>query len=143
MFQMVSMEFLTSGPATDSFPSFNDENLVSCKVFSYCCSQAIYARTHHKNTLHVPPEQARNHQIVVKYSIETWQVMLPPPHDRGSKLWDAASGPSRLLISSIDRWTTAMLSDDGIEMPFMGGAQEIEARIIARSREHSSRMRGC
>ncbi len=26
-----------------------------------------------------------------------------------------------------------MLSDDGIEMPFMGGAQEIEARIIARS----------
>lgn len=26
-----------------------------------------------------------------------------------------------------------MLSDDGIEMPFMGGAQEIKARIIARS----------
>ena len=47
----------------------------------------------------------------------------PPPHDRGRELWDASEGPSRMLISSIDRWTSALLADDGIDMPFMGGSR--------------------
>jgi len=56
----------------------------------------------------------------------------PPPHDRGKELWDASEGPSRMLISSIDRWTSALLADDGIDMPFMGGSESVEATIIAK-----------
>ena len=43
-----------------------------------------------------------------------------PPHDRGAELWDASTGPTRTLISSFDRWSTSLLADDGIDMPFMG-----------------------
>lgn len=57
----------------------------------------------------------------------------PPPHDRGKELWSASEGPSRMLISSIDRWTSALLADDGIDMPFMGGADSVEATIVAKS----------
>ena len=64
----------------------------------------------------------------------------PPPHDRGRELWDASEGPSRMLISSIDRWTSALLADDGIDMPFMGGGQDVEATIIARD---SGILAGC
>ena len=64
----------------------------------------------------------------------------PPPHDRGRELWDASEGPSRMLISSIDRWTSALLADDGIDMPFMGGGQNVEATIIARD---SGILAGC
>ena len=55
-----------------------------------------------------------------------------PPHDRGSMLWDASEGPTRMLISSFDRWTSALLADDGIDMPFMGGNEKISATIIAK-----------
>jgi nicotinate-nucleotide pyrophosphorylase (carboxylating) len=64
----------------------------------------------------------------------------PPPHDRGKQLWDASEGPSRMLISSIDRWTSALLADDGIDMPFMGGSENVEATIIARD---SGILAGC
>ena len=64
----------------------------------------------------------------------------PPPHDRGKELWDASEGPSRMLISSIDRWTSALLADDGIDMPFMGGSQNVEATIIAKD---SGILAGC
>ena len=64
----------------------------------------------------------------------------PPPHDRGKQLWDASEGPSRLLISSIDRWTSALLADDGIDMPFMGGSENVEATIIAKD---SGILAGC
>jgi nicotinate-nucleotide pyrophosphorylase (carboxylating) len=64
----------------------------------------------------------------------------PPPHDRGKELWDASEGPSRMLISSIDRWTSALLSDDGIDMPFMGGSESVEATIIAKD---SGILAGC
>ena len=64
----------------------------------------------------------------------------PPPHDRGRELWDPSEGPSRLLISSIDRWTSALLADDGIDMPFMGGSQNVEATIIAKD---SGILAGC
>ena len=64
----------------------------------------------------------------------------PPPHDRGRELWDASEGPSRMLISSIDRWTSALLADDGIDMPFMGGGQNVEATIIAKD---SGILAGC
>ena len=57
----------------------------------------------------------------------------PPPHDRGRELWDPSDGPSRMLISSIDRWTSALLADDGVDMPFMGGNQDVEAKIIAKN----------
>ena len=55
-----------------------------------------------------------------------------PPHDRGGKLWSSSTGPSRLLISSFDRWTSAILSDDGVEMPYMGGNEMLDATIFAR-----------
>ena len=45
-----------------------------------------------------------------------------------------------MLISSIDRWTSALLADDGIDMPFMGGTGEVEATIIAKS---SGILAGC
>ena len=64
----------------------------------------------------------------------------PPPHDRGKQLWDASEGPSRMLISSIDRWTSALLADDGINMPFMGGSESVEATIIAKD---SGILAGC
>ena len=54
-----------------------------------------------------------------------------PPHDRGAVLWGPSAGPSRMLISSIDRWTSALLADDGIDMPFMGGNDSINATIVA------------
>ena len=57
---------------------------------------------------------------------------IRPPHDRGAALWDPSAGPSRMLISSIDRWTGALLADDGIDMPFMGGNDSINATIVAR-----------
>ena len=37
-----------------------------------------------------------------------------------------------MLISSFDRWTSALLADDGIDMPFMGGNETISATIIAK-----------
>ena len=52
-----------------------------------------------------------------------------PPHDRGYELWTAEEGPSRLLLASIDRWVSALLADDGINMPFMGGSQKINATL--------------
>ena len=64
----------------------------------------------------------------------------PPPHDRGKQLWDASEGPSRMLISSIDRWTSALLADDGIDMPYMGGSENVEATIIAKD---SGILAGC
>ena len=54
------------------------------------------------------------------------------PHDRGHELWTAELGPSRLLLASIDRWVGAVLADDGIDMPFMGGSSTAEATIVAR-----------
>lgn len=57
----------------------------------------------------------------------------PPPHDRGAVLWEPSAGPTRMLISSIDRWTSSLLADDGIDMPFMGGSDSIDAKIVARS----------
>ena len=56
-----------------------------------------------------------------------------PPHDRGHELWTAEGGPSRLLLGSIDRWIGALLADDGITIPFMGGSQSTSAIIQARS----------
>ena len=64
----------------------------------------------------------------------------PPPHDRGQELWSASDGASRMLISSIDRWTSALLADDGVNMPFMGGNHNVEAKIIAKS---SGILAGC
>ena len=55
------------------------------------------------------------------------------PHDRGHELWTAEGGPSRLLLGSIDRWVGALLADDGITIPFMGGSQSTSAIIQARS----------
>ena len=63
-----------------------------------------------------------------------------PPHDRGAELWSASDGPTRMLISSFDRWTTSLLSDDGIDMPFMGSESPVEAKIIARE---NGTLAGC
>ena len=56
-----------------------------------------------------------------------------PPHDRGHVLWSAEEGASRMLQGSFDRWIGAVLADDGIDMPFMGGDEGAEATIITRS----------
>ena len=45
-----------------------------------------------------------------------------------------------MLISSMDRWTSALLADDGIDMPFMGGSENVEATIIAKD---SGILAGC
>ena len=85
------------------------------------------------------PDRVHNHQILAPLA-----TIMPdnprPPHDRGSKLWDASEGPSRLLLSSMDRWTSALLADDGIDMPFMGGSDNVNAKIIAKS---SGILAGC
>ena len=54
------------------------------------------------------------------------------PHDRGHLLWTADDGPSRMLLSSMDRWISTILADDGIEIPFMGGVNDSNAVIIAK-----------
>ena len=45
-----------------------------------------------------------------------------------------------MLISSIDRWTSALLADDGIDMPYMGGSENVDATIIAKD---SGILAGC
>ena len=55
------------------------------------------------------------------------------PHDRGHLLWTAEDGASRMLTSSMDRWTTAIVGDDGIDGPVMGFGEKVTARVIAKS----------
>lgn len=80
-----------------------------------------------------------NHEILV-YMAMNMADNNKPPHDRGHILWDASEGPSRVLISSFDRWSGAILADDSIDMPFMGVESEIEAKIIAKE---SGIIAGC
>ena len=54
------------------------------------------------------------------------------PHDRGHELWTMEDGASRKLIGSIDRWVSAMVGDDGIDMPLSGSGPSIEATVFAR-----------
>ena len=54
------------------------------------------------------------------------------PHDRGHELWTMEDGASRKLIGSIDRWVSAMVGDDGIDMPLSGAGPSIEATVFAR-----------
>ena len=54
------------------------------------------------------------------------------PHDRGHELWTMEDGPSRKLMASIDRWVSAMVGDDGIDMPLFGDGPSIEATLFAR-----------
>ncbi len=55
------------------------------------------------------------------------------PHDRGHLLWTAENGPSRLLLSSMDRWISAILADDCIDSPIYGNGEKVAARIIAKN----------
>ena len=55
------------------------------------------------------------------------------PHDRGHLLWTPESGATNRLLASIDRWVSAMLADDGIEMPVMAPGPIASASIMARS----------
>ena len=55
------------------------------------------------------------------------------PHDRGDLLWTAEEGVSRMLLSSMDRWVTAILADDGIDSPAFGSSDKIDATIAANS----------
>ena len=54
------------------------------------------------------------------------------PHDRGHLLWTAEDGVSRMLLSSMDRWVTAILADDDIDNPMFGSSETIDATIIAK-----------
>lgn len=54
------------------------------------------------------------------------------PHDRGHELWTMEDGPSRKLLASIDRWVSAMVGDDGIDMPLSSNGPAIEATVFAR-----------
>ena len=54
------------------------------------------------------------------------------PHDRGHLLWTAEDGVSRMLLSSMDRWVTAILADDDIDNPMFGSSEVINATIIAK-----------
>ena len=55
------------------------------------------------------------------------------PHDRGHLLWTAEEGASRLLTSSMDRWTTAVVGDDGIDGPVMGFGERVTAQVVSRA----------
>lgn len=54
------------------------------------------------------------------------------PHDRGHLLWTAEDGVSRMLLSSMDRWVTAILADDDIDNPMFGSSETIDATIITK-----------
>ena len=54
------------------------------------------------------------------------------PHDRGHLLWTAEDGVSRMLLSSMDRWVSAILADDDIDSPFFGSSESIDATILAK-----------
>ncbi|MBR67960.1 MAG: hypothetical protein CMA86_00405 [Euryarchaeota archaeon] len=54
------------------------------------------------------------------------------PHDRGHELWTLEDGASRKLMSSIDRWVSAIVGDDGIDMPLSSNSEVIEATLFAR-----------
>ena len=73
-----------------------------------------------------------NHQVLVPLAAYMADK-TPPPHDRGPVLWDPTTGASRMLISSIDRWTSSLLADDGTDMPFMGNNESVTAKIVSRS----------
>ena len=55
------------------------------------------------------------------------------PHDRGHLLWTAEDGVSRMLLSSIDRWVTAILADDGIDAPVFDSQDRSSSVISAKS----------
>ena len=68
-------------------------------------------------------------QVIIR-SIMAGNTLLP--HDRGHLLWTAEDGVSRLLLSSMDRWVTAILADDDIDSPMYGSSSQISASIIAK-----------
>ena len=55
------------------------------------------------------------------------------PHDRGHLLWTSEEGASRMLTSSMDRWTTAIVGDDGIDGPVMGFGEKVTAHVTSRA----------
>ena len=54
------------------------------------------------------------------------------PHDRGHELWTLEDGASRKLMASIDRWVSAIVGDDGIDMPLSSDSPPVEATVVAR-----------
>ncbi len=54
------------------------------------------------------------------------------PHDRGHLLWTAEEGVTRMLLTSMDRWVSAILADDGIDNPMFGSTEQVGAVIIAK-----------
>lgn len=56
----------------------------------------------------------------------------PLPHDRGHELWTVENGASRKLMTSFNRWTEAMVGDDGISMPLSSSSTSTSATIYAR-----------
>ena len=56
----------------------------------------------------------------------------PVPHDRGHELWTVEGGASRKLLASIDRWVSALVGDDGIDMPLSSRSEQVDATIVAR-----------
>jgi nicotinate-nucleotide pyrophosphorylase (carboxylating) len=80
---------------------------------------------------------------VKRYALKGWlevKVRIPSfmadeqpvPHDRGHKLWTVEGGASRKLLASIDRWVSAMVGDDGIDMPLSSRSEQVDATIVAR-----------
>ncbi|MEC7253416.1 MAG: hypothetical protein VXV89_00430, partial [Candidatus Thermoplasmatota archaeon] len=55
------------------------------------------------------------------------------PHDRGHLLWTSEDGASRMLTSSMDRWITAIVGDDGIDGPVMGFGEKVTAHVTSRA----------
>ena len=52
------------------------------------------------------------------------------PHDRGHELWTMEDGPSRKLMASIDRWVSAMVGDDGIDMPLLEAVRPLKPPFL-------------
>ena len=54
------------------------------------------------------------------------------PHDRGHELWTMEDGASRKLMASIDRWVSALVGDDGIDMPLSSASPVVDATVTAK-----------
>jgi nicotinate-nucleotide pyrophosphorylase (carboxylating) len=100
--------------------------------------KACKACTHHRHPCHGQwkggwVKSSLERCFEVQTSIRSTMAEAPRlPHDRGHELWTMEDGASRKLMASIDRWVTALVGDDGIDMPLSSASEPIEAVVIAR-----------
>ena len=99
-------------------------------------SPAPTTRTLAIGVLNRPPHQSLRGNSLLEVLIDLAHSMgerAMLPHDRGHLLWTSEDGASRMLTSSMDRWTTAIVGDDGIDGPVMGFGEKVTAHVTSRA----------